>query len=96
MQTVTAGGDRKTLGVEAIRAITDSIYIAPNDLEVRIYLIPEADTMTPQAQNALLKTLEEPPSGVYFFLLSENSANLLQTISSRAPSIKMQRLPIRS
>ncbi|MGI6203425.1 MAG: ATP-binding protein [Eubacteriales bacterium] len=89
--TVKPEGDRKTLGVEAVRSIADSIYILPNDLDVKFYLIPDADNMTVQAQNALLKLLEEPPSGVYFLILCESSANLLPTVRSRAPIIKMQK-----
>lgn len=89
--TVSPEGDRKTLGVESVRAIADSIYITPNDLDVKFYLIPDADNMTVQAQNALLKLLEEPPAGVFFFILCESSANLLPTVRSRAPVIKMQK-----
>lgn len=89
--TVLPEGDRKTLGVESVRSIADTVYIVPNDLDVKFYLIPDADSMTPQAQNALLKLLEEPPLGVYFFLLCDNSANLLPTVKSRAPTIKMQK-----
>lgn len=89
--TILPVGDRKTLGVEAVRSIADNVYILPNDLDVKFYLIPDADTMTPQAQNALLKQLEEPPQGVYFFLICESSANLLPTVKSRAPTLKMQK-----
>jgi len=89
--TVSPEGDKKTLGVEAVRSIAESIYIAPNDLDVKFYLIPDADNMTIQAQNALLKLLEEPPRGVYFFILCESAANLLPTVRSRAPLIKMQK-----
>ena len=89
--TVLPEGDRKTLGVDPIRELAETIYIAPNDLDVKFYLIPDADNMTPQAQNALLKMLEEPPSGVYFMLLCENSANLLPTVKSRAPILKLQK-----
>lgn len=89
--TVLPEPDRKTLGVEAVRAIAETVYILPNDLEAKFYLIPDADAMTIQAQNALLKLLEEPPSGVYFLLLCENSANLLPTVKSRAPALKLQK-----
>ena len=89
--TVTPERDRKTLGVESIRSVAETVYIAPNDLDVKIYILPNADAMTTQAQNALLKLLEEPPAGVYFFLLCDNSANLLPTVKSRAPTIKMQK-----
>ena len=54
-------GSRATLGVEQIRFLREDVLIAPNDTDVKIYVIEDAETMTPQAQNALLLTLEEPP-----------------------------------
>lgn len=85
---IGAQKDRKTIGVEAVRDIKATAYIAPNDLDVKCYIIKDADTMTPQAQNALLKLFEEPPSGVYFILLCTSSAALLPTVRSRAPEIR--------
>ncbi len=84
-------GDRKTVGVEAVRTIRETVYLKPNDLDVRIYLLKEADRMTPQAQNALLKLFEEPPRGVYFFLLAASPSALLPTVRSRAPELKTER-----
>lgn len=85
---IGAQKDRKTIGVEAVRDIKATAYIAPNDLDVKCYIIKDADTMTPQAQNALLKLFEEPPSGVYFILLCTSSTALLPTVRSRAPEIR--------
>ena len=89
--TVTGlSGDKKTIGVDAIRAIRESAYIAPSELDCHIYLLEDAQALTVQAQNALLKILEEPPSGVYFLLLCSNSSAMIPTVRSRAPSLKMQ------
>lgn len=82
--------DRKTIGVEAVRNIRDSVYIAPNDLDVRVYIINGAELMTVQAQNALLKLFEEPPVGVYFILLCASATGLLSTVRSRAPEFKTE------
>lgn len=90
--TVGLEEDKATISVEAIRAIRDDMPIAPNDLETKVYIIEDADLMTVQAQNALLLSLEEPPSYVLFFLLCENSSSLLETIRSRAPSLRLQLL----
>lgn len=84
--------DKVTIGVETVRRIRDDMATAPNDLDVKVYIIEDADSMTVQAQNALLLSLEEPPSYVLFFLLCENSTSLLETVRSRAPSLRLQSL----
>lgn len=86
--------DKGTLGVDAIRFLSSDIAIAPNDSEQKVYIIENADTMTLQAQNALLLTLEEPPAYAMFFLLCENAMLLLETIRSRAPVFRMQPLTL--
>lgn len=82
--------DRKTIGIESVREITDSAYILPNDLDVKIYIINDAEKLTPQAQNALLKIFEEGPGSVYFILLTSAPSQLLPTVRSRAPEIKTE------
>lgn len=84
---------KKTIGVSLVREIRAQAYIKPQELSVRVFIIRYAHLMTTEAQNALLKILEEPPSGVYFFLLCENSSLLLPTVRSRAPVLKMAVLP---
>ena len=82
--------DRATLGVDAIRKLRENLWIAPNENAAKVYVIEDADTMTVQAQNAFLLSLEEPPPYAVFFLLTENAAALLETIRSRAPILRMQ------
>lgn len=82
--------DRKTIGIESVREITDSAYILPNDLDVKVYIIKDAEKLTTQAQNALLKIFEEGPKSVYFILLSSAPSQLLPTVRSRAPEIKTE------
>ncbi len=84
--------DGASVGVDAIRELRKDIHISPIDLERKIYIINDAHTMTAQAQNALLLTLEEPPSYAFILLLCENSALLLETIKSRAPTVRMKPL----
>ena len=86
----TSNGDKATIGVEQIRQIRQNLYVTPNDSERKFYIIENAHTMTTQAQNALLLSLEEPPSFVTFLLLTEDPASLLETIRSRAPVIQME------
>ena len=82
--------NRKTIGIEAVRTLKEASALAPNELEIKYFIIEEADTMTVQAQNAFLKLLEEPPRDMYMMLLCENSSALLPTVLSRAPLIRMQ------
>ena len=90
---IEIGTDGKaSVGVDAIRELRRDVHVYPNDLERKIYIINDAHTMTVQAQNALLLTLEEPPAYAFILLLCENSALLLETIKSRAPIIRMKPL----
>ncbi|MBP5773706.1 MAG: DNA polymerase III subunit [Eubacterium sp.] len=75
---------KKTLGVDDIREqINEDALIKPYGSPYKIYIIPKSDTMTVQAQNALLKTIEEPPSYAIFILLAANIDAFLPTILSR-------------
>ena len=88
------GRDGKaSIGVEAVRFLKQDVLIPPNDLDVKIYVVEDAEAMTVQAQNALLLTLEEPPSYVLFLLLCNGADNLLETIRSRAPVLRTQPIP---
>ena len=85
--------DKATLGVDPIRALRQDVCIAPNDVDTKVYIIEDAHLMTVQAQNAFLLTLEEPPSYVLFLLLCESAAPLLETIRSRAPTLRTEPIP---
>ena len=80
--------DKQSIGVELIRELTAHTYMTSNELDMKVYIIDGADTMTVQAQNAFLKTLEEPVTSVLYFLICENAKMLLPTIISRAPIIR--------
>ncbi len=82
--------DRATIGVEQIRTLKEELYVTPNDGDCKFYILEDAQTMTPQAQNALLLSLEEPPEFVTFLLLTTDPAALLETIRSRAPVVQME------
>ena len=72
--------------------LNGDIMIKPYSSKFKIYIIPEADLMTVQAQNALLKTLEEPPEYAVIFLLTENADSLLATIRSRCVMLKLRNI----
>ena len=86
--------DKASIGVEKARFIREDVKIIPNDLEKKIYIIEEADKMTTEAQNALLLTLEEPPSYAVFLLLCESADELLETIRSRAPVFRTELMSV--
>lgn len=80
-----------SIGVEDIRSqVNNDIMIKPYYGPRKIYLINEAQKMTPQAQNALLKTLEEPPAYGIIILLTTNVDALLPTIVSRSIVLNMR------
>lgn len=82
-----------TISVEDIRTqVNNDILIKPYQGPYKIYIISEADLMTPQAQNALLKTIEEPPEYAVIFLLTENAEALLPTITSRCVMLKLRNI----
>ncbi len=83
--------DKASLGVDPIRAVKSSLYQPPNDGERKFYIIPEAELMTIQAQNALLLSLEEPPEYVMFLILCTDASTLLETVRSRAPVLRMEK-----
>jgi DNA polymerase III delta prime subunit len=79
--------------VDDIRALRQGMYEAPNENDYKIYVLPDAHDMTVNAQNSLLKSLEEPPPHVMFFLLCDDAEALLETIRSRAPVLRTEVLP---
>ena len=82
------------ISVDDIRGqITDTVDIRPFSAARKIYIVPDAEKMTVQAQNALLKTIEEPPDYAVIILLSENDEALLDTVKSRMVKLKARPLP---
>ena len=83
-----------SIGVDDIRRqINDTIMIRPYSSYYKIYIVDEAEKMTVQAQNALLKTIEEPPSYAVILLLTTNPDAFLPTILSRCVQLKLRPLP---
>ena len=84
------GGSRRTLGIDAIRELRSGMAERPFSGARKVYLIEDAEAMTVEAANALLKTLEEPPSFVTLLLVALSDHLLPPTIVSRC-----QVLPLR-
>ena len=82
-----------TISVDDIREqVNNDIQIKPYSSPYKIYIIAEADMMSVQAQNALLKTIEEPPEYAVIILLTENAETLLPTIRSRCVMLKLRNI----
>lgn len=80
-----------SIGVDDVRVqINNDIGIKPYSSNYKIYIINEADKLTIQAQNALLKTLEEPPAYAVIILLTTNYEALLSTILSRCIALNLK------
>ena len=82
-----------SISVDDIRTqVNDDIVIRPYSSKYKVYIIADADMMTVQAQNALLKTIEEPPLYAVIMLLTENAELLLPTIRSRCVMMKLRNI----
>lgn len=79
---------KKSIGVEEVRDLIARVSIKPFEGVAHTVVIDRADKMTAQAQNALLKTLEEPPGNAVFFLLAEQAEAMLTTIVSRCRAVR--------
>ncbi len=86
---LTPEGDSRIIKVDMIRALRDDAYLKPNEAKYKIYIISSADSMNENAQNALLKILEEPPENVFFILTCSSADTLLDTIISRVESYNL-------
>ncbi len=80
--TITA--QKKSITIEQVRGLKSQIYQKPLLQKFKIIIVEGADTLTKEAQNALLKIYEEPPSHAIIILTAQNLKNLLPTIRSRA------------
>lgn len=84
------GADDQTITVDMVRRLRQEAYVLPNEAPCRVMVLMGAQSMTAQAQNALLKILEEPPTLVRFILTCENRAQLLETVRSRCVCLTLQ------
>ena len=78
-----AGKDKNSIGIDDIRALIDETNKKSFEGDKRVIIIYEGEKMTVQAQNALLKTIEEPPLGIHIIILTKGLDAILETIKSR-------------
>ena len=82
--------DKASIYVRQIRALSEDAAVAPNEADRKVYIVPEADKLVPQAQNAFLKLLEEPPKGVCFVLCAASIGSILPTVLSRCSRVRLR------
>ena len=81
--------NKSSFGVDEVRGIITEVNKKPYEGDKKVIIIYEVNKLTVQAQNALLKTIEEPPKGVYIIILCESSELILDTIKSRCQLHKL-------
>lgn len=84
-------GKKASIGVDEIRLLENMIITAPEYSKYKFFVIEDGELMTVQAQNALLKTLEEPPAYAVIIIICSNVSALLDTIKSRCAQIDFAR-----
>ena len=84
--------EKGAIKIETIREMIKDISIKPILAKYKVYIIDNADSITPQAQNALLKTLEEPPNYAVIILVTSKYNSLLNTIRSRSQKLDFTKL----
>lgn len=87
--TIVLSDEHNGTGIAAVRAAIQSLFRSPAYGPVRVLLIPAADTLSAEAQNALLKTLEEPPPHAVIFLETGYPDALLPTVRSRCRTVRL-------
>lgn len=86
---ITITKDKSELTVDAVRSVVSDAAVLPNEADCKVYIFKDGKDMNISAQNAALKLLEEPPAGVYLFLISDRASSFLQTIRSRCVEINI-------
>lgn len=87
------GKPKKTIGVDAARDLVADVQKKPYASKNKVYIIPDGENLTVEAQNALLKTLEEPPEYAVFIIIVQAESLLLQTIISRSVTVSFNAVP---
>ena len=80
--------------VDTVRNIINDAYVQPNEADYKIYILANAHCMNQNAQNALLKILEEPPKYVVFILTTNSKSALLSTVLSRSVCVSLEGVDI--
>lgn len=94
VSVISGPAEGKPITVDQIRTLRSDAYIRPNEGRRKVYLLENAGEMRGEAQNAMLKLLEEGPEYAAFLLLCENPGSVLQTIRSRCEQLPLSPVPL--
>lgn len=83
--------DKATVGVSEVKMLREDMFLSATEAEKKVYIIDDAERLTPEAQNALLIVLEEPPKNVVILLLASGTDRILTTVKSRTQYIALSR-----
>lgn len=84
--------DGNYIKIGQIRELIEKVYEKPIESNKKVYIIDNSDKMNPEAQNALLKTLEEPPEYIVIILITSNADNILNTVKSRCIKVSFEKI----
>ena len=87
-------GTRREISIDQIREVQHSAILKPYEGKYRVFIFREASSLSPEASNALLKLLEEPPESVLFILLTSSGESIFPTIISRCQLVDLNPLPL--
>ncbi len=90
--SLIAGEGARSFHIDAVRELRRKAQVRPNEADAKVFILANCESMTAQAQNALLKLLEEPPENTYFILTASGRAELLETVYSRVMEIRLSPL----
>ena len=90
VQVIAKENGKATIGVDEIKEMREDVYLSSTEAEYKFYIVKDAEAMTPQAQNALLKVFEEPPKNVHMILLVTEADKILTTVKSRSQYVQTE------
>jgi DNA polymerase-3 subunit delta' len=94
LKFLSRSSDKATIGVGEVRLFREDMFLTSTESDFKIYVIEDAECLTPEAQNALLKVLEEPPPSVIIIMLVKEGDKILTTVKSRMQFIAMSRFTV--
>lgn len=86
----SASGGARSFHVDVVRDVKENVYMQPNEAEYKAYILGNCQCMSENAQNALLKVLEEPPKYALFILTTTTKSAMLETVLSRSVVITLE------
>ncbi len=89
------GEGAKSFHIETVREIRHKAMMLPNEADAKVFILANCESMTAQAQNSLLKLLEEPPEHTMLILTANERGALLETVRSRVAEVRLQPLAIK-